>query len=988
MSQPFRLASGGRVDRSRTLTFKFDNRTYTGFHGDTLGSALLANGVHLFGRSFKYHRPRGILAAGPEEPNALVRVSRGPGPATPNLRAPTVELFDGLVAFSQNRSPSLRYDAGAVTDRLAAVLPAGFYYKTFMWPHGAWHRLYEPAIRRAAGLGRAPDGPDPDHYAHRFAHADVLVVGAGPAGLSAASAAAATGARVILCDEQPEPGGGALSEPHATVEGTTAADWTRATMAELAANERVTVLTRTTAIGHFPHNSVLLVERLTDHLERPRQDAPRERMWTVRARQIVFAAGAIERPLVFSNNDRPGIMLAGAARSFSARYGVAVGRRAVVVTAHDAAYDAAVELHEAGVPVALIADLRTLADGPAQARARDAGIRVATGMRVAGTRGRLRVSGIDLVAVGGESETVACDAVLMSGGFTPSVHLHSQARGKLRFDADMGAYLPDGSVERVRSAGAGRGVYALSDILRDGAEAGAAAGAEVPGTPAPAVDPGGGMIGVAPGTPKGGPRFVDFQNDVTEKDLHLAMREGFRSIEHVKRYTTTGMATDQGKTSNMNALGIVAAALDVPVPKVGLTTFRMPYTPTSFGAFAGHARGELFDPVRATATHEIAAAQGTVFEDVGQWKRARYFPHGPETMEQAVARECRAVRASVGMFDASTLGKIEVCGPDAAEFLERMYVNAWKKLGVGRCRYGVMLRESGFVMDDGVVGRLATDRFHVTTTTGNAAPVLAHMEDYLQTEWPELDAWLTSVTEQWAVVAVQGPRARRGGVARRGRRPRRVPAHERRRGADRRVRRPPIPRQLHRRARLRVERAGGPWRGAVERDRRGGAGARHRPVRHRGDARPARRKRLLHRRPGERRHGDARRPRARLGGVQGQARLRRQAVAGPPRHGECGPQADGGPGVGRPRHRAGRGRATGRRRLAAREPGPRHVGLPQRCRWRADRARHAGRRTCAGRRSAAGPRPGRRRACARHDAGVRRSRGGAAGCLTSRSSSR
>ncbi len=760
MSQPFRLASGGRVDRSRTLTFKFDNRTYTGFHGDTLGSALLANGVHLFGRSFKYHRPRGILAAGPEEPNALVRVSRGPGPATPNLRAPTVELFDGLVAFSQNRSPSLRYDAGAVTDRLAAVLPAGFYYKTFMWPHGAWHRLYEPAIRRAAGLGRAPDGPDPDHYAHRFAHADVLVVGAGPAGLSAASAAAATGARVILCDEQPEPGGGALSEPHATVEGTTAADWTRATMAELAANERVTVLTRTTAIGHFPHNSVLLVERLTDHLERPRQDAPRERMWTVRARQIVFAAGAIERPLVFSNNDRPGIMLAGAARSFSARYGVAVGRRAVVVTAHDAAYDAAVELHEAGVPVALIADLRTLADGPAQARARDAGIRVATGMRVAGTRGRLRVSGIDLVAVGGESETVACDAVLMSGGFTPSVHLHSQARGKLRFDADMGAYLPDGSVERVRSAGAGRGVYALSDILRDGAEAGAAAGAEVPGTPAPAVDPGGGMIGVAPGTPKGGPRFVDFQNDVTEKDLHLAMREGFRSIEHVKRYTTTGMATDQGKTSNMNALGIVAAALDVPVPKVGLTTFRMPYTPTSFGAFAGHARGELFDPVRATATHEIAAAQGTVFEDVGQWKRARYFPHGPETMEQAVARECRAVRASVGMFDASTLGKIEVCGPDAAEFLERMYVNAWKKLGVGRCRYGVMLRESGFVMDDGVVGRLATDRFHVTTTTGNAAPVLAHMEDYLQTEWPELDAWLTSVTEQWAVVAVQGPRAR------------------------------------------------------------------------------------------------------------------------------------------------------------------------------------------------------------------------------------
>ena len=752
MSQPFRLASGGRIDRSRKLTFKFDGRTYTGFHGDTLGSALLANGVHLLGRSFKYHRPRGILTAGPEEPNALVRVSRGPGPATPNLRAPTVELYDGLVAFSQNRSPSLRYDVGAVTDRLAAVLPAGFYYKTFMWPHGAWHRLYEPAIRRAAGLGEAPDGPDPDNYTHRYAHADVLVVGMGPAGLAAACAAAATGARVVVCDEQPEPGGGALSEPNP--------EWVAASLAELAANERVTVLTRTTAIGHFPHNSVLLVERLTDHLERLPSDAPRERMWTVRARQIVFAAGAIERPLVFADNDRPGVMLAGAARSFSWRYGVAVGRRAVVVTAHDAAYDAALDLHAAGVPVALIADLRTMADGPTQARARDAGIRVATGMRVAGTRGRLRVSAINLVTVGGEPETVACDAVLMSGGFTPSVHLHSQARGKLRFDAAMGAYLPDGSVERVRSAGAARGVYALPDILRDGADAGAAAAAGAPGEPVPATDPGGGMIGVAPGTPKGGPRFVDFQNDVTDKDLHLAMREGFRSIEHVKRYTTTGMATDQGKTSNMNALGIVASALDVPVPKIGLTTFRMPYTPTSFGAFAGHARGELFDPVRTTATHDIAAAQGAVFEDVGQWKRARYFPHDGETMDQAVARECRAVRASVGMFDASTLGKIEVCGPDAAEFLERMYVNAWKKLGVGRCRYGIMLRETGFVMDDGVVGRLARDRFHVTTTTGNAASVLAHMEDYLQTEWPELDAWLTSVTEQWAVVAVQGPRAR------------------------------------------------------------------------------------------------------------------------------------------------------------------------------------------------------------------------------------
>jgi sarcosine oxidase subunit alpha len=759
----FRTESGGRIDRARPLQFTFDGQRMTGLQGDTLASALLANGVHLMGRSFKYHRPRGVVAAGPEEPNALMRISRPGGPSTPNLRASTIALFDGLAAESQNRFPSLRFDVGAAADWISGVLPAGFYYKTFMGPGGAWHRLWEPLIRRAAGLGRAPQGEDPDRYAHRFAHADVLVVGAGPAGLAAARAAAAAGARVLLCDEQTEPGGWLLSAPSAMIEGAPAMEWAGAVLAKLAANDRVTILPRTTAFGHFPHSMVGLVQRLTDHLAAPPPDAPRERMWMVRARQVVFAAGAIERPLVFAGNDRPGVMLAGAAQSFLHRYGVRVGRRAVIVTAHDAAYQAALDLVAAGVEVPMIAELRD-SGGAWQQQAVAAGIKVSTGMRVAGTSGRLRVAGINLVTSAGHTYRLACDAVLMSGGFTPSVHLHSQARGRLAFDPTLGAYAPDGSVEPVRSAGACRGVFGMNAAAQDGARAGAAAALCEPGgqpqtSPPPGEAGGGGLIGVATGMP-GGRRFVDFQNDVTDKDLALALREGFRSIEHVKRYTTTGMATDQGKLSNMNTLGIVAAAREVDVPAVGLTTFRMPYTPTSFGAFAGYGRGSLFDPVRQTPTHDQAVALGAVFEDVGQWKRAHHFPRRSETMHEAVARECLAVRGAVGMFDASTLGKIEVCGPDAAEFLERIYVNPWKKLAPGCCRYGIMLRESGFVMDDGVVGRLAPDRFHVTTTTGGAASVLALMEDYLQTEWSDLHAWLTSTTEQWATIAVQGPKAR------------------------------------------------------------------------------------------------------------------------------------------------------------------------------------------------------------------------------------
>lgn len=772
----YRTQAGGLIDRSRTLRFRFDDRELTGFAGDTLASALLANGVHLTGRSFKYHRPRGILSAGADEPNALVAVRRDRARYTPNLRATQVELYDGLEAVSQNRWPSLRFDLGALNQLISPFISAGFYYKTFMWPQRAWQRLYEPRIRAAAGLGVAPAEPDPDSYSSRYAHCDVLIVGGGAAGLNAALTAAVSGARVILCDEQPRFGGALLSDVSARVGGQSGAAWAEHAAQILATRPNVTLLSRTTAFGYFPHNLVALCQRLHDHLPEPPARQPRERLWQVRAREVIFATGAIERPLVFPGNDRPAVLLAGAGATYLNRYGVLVGRNVAVVTAHDAAYRTALDLQAAGARIAAIVDVRAAAGGDLPKAARAAGLTVHEGMTVLGTRGSLRVREISIAPVidgrvqGGGARRIACDAVLMSGGFTPAVHLHSQTRGRLEWDERLQSYLPGESGERVRSAGSCRGQSSLSASLADGAAAAQAAllaldmsSAAVPRRQVDEVDMGiGGWLGALPQPDTSGADagFVDWQNDVTVKDLRLALREGFTSIEHIKRFTTTGMATDQGKTSNLNALAIVAKALDRPIPDVGFTTFRMPYTPVSFGALAGRARGELFDPIRTTPSHAWAVAHGAVFEDVGQWKRARYFPQTGEDMHQAVLRECRSVRAQVGMLDASTLGKIEVVGPDAATFLERLYVNSWSKLQPGRARYGLLLREDGFIIDDGVIARIAGDRFHVTTTTGGAARVLALMEDYLQTEWGDLQVWLTSTTEQWAVVAVQGPQSR------------------------------------------------------------------------------------------------------------------------------------------------------------------------------------------------------------------------------------
>ncbi|NMG39181.1 sarcosine oxidase subunit alpha family protein [Chelativorans sp. ZYF759] len=767
----FRLADVGRLDASKTARFTFDGRSLSGLEGDTLASALIANGIHLVGRSFKYHRPRGILSAGSEEPNALVGVHRDAARRTPNVRATVQELYDGLSAVSQNRWPSLAFDMGAVNNLGAPFFSAGFYYKTFMWPKAAWKHLYEPQIRNAAGLGTAPEESDPDHYASRYAHCEVLVVGGGAAGLAAASAAAESGQRVILCDEQAGLGGALRFESGSQIDGVAGWDWAQATAAKLAGMDNVRILPRTTAFGYYAQNMVGLVERVTEHLATPDPELPRERLWHVRAKRVVVATGAIERHMVFADNDRPGIMLASAARHYLNHYGVAVGREVGIYTANDSAYGAALDLHRAGIRIAAIVDLRDDPRGEMIDAARAAGIELLTGHCVAKTGGRLRVSSMAVMPkAGGASRIIPVDALLVSAGWTPSVHLFSQSRGKLAFDTRRQIFLPGAQAQECISIGACNGTESLAETLEEALAAGAQAVRGVGGEASRSISlPSrtaeswtGGMSGSAPGAEPGKAvkAFVDFQNDVTAKDIGQAVREGMRSIEHVKRFTTNGMATDQGKTSNLHGLAIASEILGKPMPEVGLTTFRAPFTPVTFGAIVGHGRGALFDPTRKTPMHSFAEEQGAVFEDVGQWKRAWYFPQAGEDMHAAVARECRTVREAAGMFDASTLGKIEVVGPDAAEFMELMYTNPWKKLGVGRCRYGIMLREDGFVMDDGVVGRLADDRFHVTTTTGGAARVLHHMEDYLQTEFPHLNVWLTSVSEQWAVIAVQGPKAR------------------------------------------------------------------------------------------------------------------------------------------------------------------------------------------------------------------------------------
>ena len=773
-----RLPTGGRIDRTRPLEFTFNGRRLRGYQGDTLASALLANDIHLVGRSWKYHRPRGILGAGAEEPNAVLQLGRG-ATTIANARATQVELFQGLEAASVNCWPGLGVDLLAINGLFGRLMPAGFYYKTFMWPQRLW-RVYEHWIRKASGLGRAPRQPDPDRYRKTFAHCDVLVVGGGPAGLAAALAAGRTGARVILADEQHE-FGGSLLHSGSTIDGRPAVEWITATRRELEAMAEVRLLSRSTVFGYHDHNFLTIAQRLTDHLPADRRQGPRERLWRVRTAQVVLATGALERPLVFADNDRPGVMLASAAACYVNRYAVSPGRRALVFTNNDSAYEAAWSLLEAGIGIPAIVDCRPRPRGTWPDRLRQRGVEILDGCVVTGVSGRRRVTAAQVMALQDDGQRVAggvrripCDLVAISGGWSPVVHLSSQSGARPVWDDRKACFLPGAAVQEERSAGAAAGCFDLGGCLAGGLAAGAAAAREAgfettgplpePATEVTVEEPLRPLWLVPSRQPPGrGPKqFVDLQNDVAASMISEAAREGYHSIEHVKRYTALGFGTDQGKTGNINGMAILAQSLGRSIADTGTTTFRPNYTPVTFGAIAGRNLGrELFEPVRRTAMHGWHQEHGAVFEDVGQWKRPWYYPRPGEEMQDAVNRECLACRNGVGIIDASTLGKIVVQGPDAGEFLNRIYTNAWKKLAIGKARYGLMLGEDGMLLDDGVTIRLAEDRYFMHTTTGGAARVLAWMERWLQTEWPQLQVFLTSVTDHWATAAVVGPDSRK-----------------------------------------------------------------------------------------------------------------------------------------------------------------------------------------------------------------------------------
>ena len=748
-----RVAGKGLVDRNRPVGFHFDGTSHSGFHGDTLASALLANDVRLMGRSFKYHRPRGVLTAGSEEPNALVNV-RG----TPNVRATVQELYDGLAAQSQNRWPTLRYDVMSVNDLAAPFLGAGFYYKTFMWPRRFWETLYEPLIRRAAGLGKLARQPDESRYEKAFAFCDVLVIGAGPAGLMAALSAAQAGATVILADEDYLLGGRLNAETH-EIDGKPAAVWAADLVAELAGMDNVRLMARTTITGAYDGGTFSALERVGQHLAAPGADLPLECFWRIVARGSVLAAGAIERPLAFPNNDRPGIMVASAVRSYLNRYGVASGKSVAVFGNNDDAHRTARDLHAAGVTVAALIDSRTDIDISA------APYPAYTGGRVVGTGGRLGLSEIRLHYLNGE-KVVYADCLAMSGGWNPTVHLSCHLGGRPVWRPDIAAFVPAaGSVPGMVAAGAANGSFSTQACLAEGLRAAGevlqAIGLTAPDIVAPRAEDA--AYGLEPlwQIAGKGRAWLDFQNDVTVKDVKLAAQENFASVELMKRYTTQGMAPDQGKSSNVAALAVLADATGRGIPETGTTTFRPPFIPTSIAAIGAGGRGMGFAPQRFMTSHRATLERAAPMIEAGLWYRPSYFPKpGEASWREACDREVGLVRRKVGVADVSTLGKIDLQGPDAARFLDLVYTNTFSTLKPGRVRYGLMLREDGHVLDDGTTARLGEQHFLMTTTTAAAGLVMRHLEFVHQALCPDLDLRFISVTEQWAQFAVAGPLAR------------------------------------------------------------------------------------------------------------------------------------------------------------------------------------------------------------------------------------
>jgi len=772
MSQEFRLEKIGLINRDKKISFKFNGKKYFGYEGDTIASALIANGIHLVGRSFKYHRPRGFFGAGVDEPYAIVQLYRN-GETDPNCRATEQELFDGLEAKSVNCWPSVNFDIGAINNFLNKFFPAGFYYKTFMWPKSFWYRIYEPFIRKAAGFGVASTKHDKERYEHKYEYCDLLVTGSGPSGLASAYAAAQNGARVILAEDKPRFGGSLLTSD-VNVGNQSGKEWADKIISELKAMPNVTLKNRAQVFGYYDHNMLVMSERISDHLPKSKKYSPKQRLWYIRAKEVLISSGSIERPIVFGNNDTPGVVLASAAREYLKVYGVLVGKKPLIFTNNDSAYETAIEFKKNGIwPIIL--DTRINPDSEIINEAKSMGIDIRFSHVVIAAKGYKKVKSAEIAKISedkkdlGKIEKISCDCICVSGFWTPTIHLASQSGNKTKFNEKIDAFVPDKPKQNEKTLGAANGIFTLEETLKTSFESGEEVSKKITKKENKISVP---QVSekkhaqhdkfwcVPLPKEKTYKRFLDFQNDVAVTDVELALREGYRSIEHVKRYTTLGMATDQGKTSNLNGLQLVSSIENKIVPSVGHTTFRPPYTPVTIGAIVGREIGKHSKPTRKSPMHHWHEKNNAVFVDAGVWLRPRYYKQGNEGLFEASKREAKNVRENVGVCDVTTLGKIDVKGPDAAEFLNRVYTNAWLKLPVGKARYGVMLREDGVVMDDGTTTRISENHYHMTTTTAQAANVLSHLEYYLQIVWPELNVNVVSTTEQWAGAAIAGPKSR------------------------------------------------------------------------------------------------------------------------------------------------------------------------------------------------------------------------------------